>query len=132
MLEDWVARLGAELGVDPAAVPVDRVLDVTRDAAHTIARPAGPVTTFLIGYAAARKGGRPEDLEEAFRAATAAIAAEGARLDATGPSAPAPEAPGPVAMSGVGADATDLAEDQAEAAAADETPGPVAAPRADS
>lgn len=82
MLEDWVARLGAELGFDPADVSVDEVLDLARDAAHTVARPAAPLTTFLVGYAAGLKGGGREALEETLRTALAAIAAEGARLDA--------------------------------------------------
>jgi hypothetical protein len=93
MLEDWVARLGAELGFDPAAVSVDEVLDLAKEAAHTIARPAAPLTTFLVGYAAGLNGGGRETLAETLRTALAAIAAEGARLDATEDVA---ETPGPV------------------------------------
>lgn len=83
MLEEWVARLAAELGFDPADVSVDEVLDLARDAAHTVARPAAPLTTFLVGYAAGLRGGGRETLEQTVRTALAAIAAEGARLDAT-------------------------------------------------
>jgi hypothetical protein len=40
------SALGIEQMVD-----VDLILDVARDAAHGVARPAAPVTTFLLGCA---------------------------------------------------------------------------------
>jgi uncharacterized membrane protein len=83
MLEDWVARLAEDLGFDPVDVSVDEVLGLAKDAAHTVARPAAPLTTFLVGYAAGLKGGGRETLEETLRTALSAIAAEGARLDST-------------------------------------------------
>lgn len=33
---------------------VDRVLDLARDAAHSVARPAAPLTTYLLGVAVGR------------------------------------------------------------------------------
>ena len=51
-LDTWVTRLASELGVDPAAVDTSLLLDVARDAAHAVARPAAPLTTFLVGLAA--------------------------------------------------------------------------------
>jgi hypothetical protein len=36
-----------------------------------VARPAAPLTTFLVGYAAAQAGGGPEAVAEASRKATA-------------------------------------------------------------
>jgi hypothetical protein len=56
-LSSWVAELAAALDVDPAAVDRKLVLDVARDAAHGVARPAAPLTTFLVGYAAGLRGG---------------------------------------------------------------------------
>ena len=56
-LEDWISRLSAELGVDAQAVDVAVLLDVARDAAHEVARPAAPLTTFLVGLAAGLGGG---------------------------------------------------------------------------
>lgn len=52
-LESWMHALAAELNIP---VPQDTavILDVAKDAAHSIARPAAPVTTFLQGYAAAQ------------------------------------------------------------------------------
>lgn len=55
-LDAWVARLCAALDLDPAAVDRDLVLDLARDAAHGVARPAAPLTTFLAGLAAGRDG----------------------------------------------------------------------------
>lgn len=52
-LEGWVEALAGELGIDTATVDVEALLDVARDAAHAVARPAAPLTTFLIGYAVA-------------------------------------------------------------------------------
>ena len=52
-LDAWVRALAAELGVDPAPVDVPALLDVARDAAHGVARPAAPLTTFVVGLAVA-------------------------------------------------------------------------------
>lgn len=52
VLEQWVVALSAELGLPDGLVPIETLLDVARDAAHSIARPAAPLTTFLVGYAA--------------------------------------------------------------------------------
>jgi hypothetical protein len=69
VLASWVAELCAALEVDPEALDRDVVLDLARDAAHNVARPAAPLTTFLVGYAAGRRGGGPDAVRE-----TAAIA----------------------------------------------------------
>ena len=68
VLDEWVAALSAELGVE-LTVDVRLLLDVARDAAHQVDRPAAPLTTFLVGYAAAGRGGGAEAVAEA--AATA-------------------------------------------------------------
>lgn len=59
-LDDWVAEAAELLGIDPADVPVATVLDLARRVAHGVARPAAPVTTFLLGLAVG--AGRPDDL----------------------------------------------------------------------
>lgn len=56
-LHAWVDELAEVLGLDPSAVDIRVLLDVARDAAHGVARPAAPVTTFLVGLAAGRAGG---------------------------------------------------------------------------
>lgn len=53
-LEAWVEALAGELGIDTADVDVEALLDIAREAAHSVARPAAPLTTFLVGYAVAQ------------------------------------------------------------------------------
>lgn len=79
VLDDWVAALAAELDVDPAAVDVRHLLDVARDAAHHVDRPAAPLTTFLVGYAAGLRGGGAD--------AVAAAAATAQQLATSWPAA---------------------------------------------
>ena len=69
-LDDWLAVLAAGLDLDPADVPVGALLDVARDVAHGVARPAAPLSTFLVGFAAARNGGTAADVERASATAT--------------------------------------------------------------
>jgi hypothetical protein len=50
-LEEWTAAVCADLGLDPASSDITTVLDLARDAAHGVARPAAPLTTYLVGVA---------------------------------------------------------------------------------
>lgn len=52
MLDRWVEAACAELGVDPGAVDSRLVLDLARDVAHGVDRPAAPLTAYLLGVAA--------------------------------------------------------------------------------
>ncbi|MFC5381467.1 NTP transferase domain-containing protein [Aquipuribacter nitratireducens] len=62
-LEAWTVALAARWGLEPQlrdllddpGVLVADVLDVAKDAAHTVARPAAPLTTFLLGAALAAR-----------------------------------------------------------------------------
>lgn len=51
-MSDWVTAATAALGID-ADVDVDTILDLAREAAHGVERPAAPVSTYLLGYAVA-------------------------------------------------------------------------------
>lgn len=51
VLTRWWQVLCAELGIAPDADP-EALLDLAGTAAHSIVRPAAPLTTFLVGYAA--------------------------------------------------------------------------------
>jgi Domain of unknown function (DUF6457) len=54
-LDEWLAAVAAELGIPaPDNAEVHAVLDLARDAAHGVARPAAPLTTFLVGIAVGR------------------------------------------------------------------------------
>ncbi|MFI6487002.1 NTP transferase domain-containing protein [Streptomyces sp. NPDC050564] len=81
VLDEWISAVKDELGLD-LDVDTGVLLDLARDAAHGVARPAAPLTTFLVGYAAARAGGGPEAVAEAARKA-AALALRWADEDAS-------------------------------------------------
>lgn len=53
-LQQWAETAAAEAGVPAEAVDVDAILDLARESAHNVERPAAPVTTYLLGYAAGR------------------------------------------------------------------------------
>ena len=44
---------------------VTSLLDLARDAAHGVARPAAPLTTFLVGLAAGQRGATAEAVRDA-------------------------------------------------------------------
>ncbi|MEC5152497.1 DUF6457 domain-containing protein [Cryobacterium sp. GrIS_2_6] len=62
-LDEWLAALVTGLDLDPADVPVGTILDVATDLAHGVARPAAPLSTFLVGLSPARAGGTAADIE---------------------------------------------------------------------
>ncbi|GAA3059123.1 MULTISPECIES: DUF6457 domain-containing protein [Actinomycetes] len=70
-IDQWVQELSRELEIEGVPIDVDAVLRLAGVAAHTVVRPAAPVTTFLIGYVTglAEASGQA-DFERASRAAT--------------------------------------------------------------
>lgn len=50
-LDEWLQAAASELGLDPTEVDIATVLNVARDVAHQVARPAAPLSTFLLGLA---------------------------------------------------------------------------------
>lgn len=64
-LDAWLSELAAALDTDVAAVDRDLLLDLARDAAHGVARPAAPLTTFLVGLAAGQRGATAEAVRDA-------------------------------------------------------------------
>ncbi|MDT9690804.1 NTP transferase domain-containing protein [Streptomyces sp. P9(2023)] len=76
VLDEWITAVKDELGIE---IDVDTgvLLDLARDAAHGVARPAAPLTTFLVGYAAAQaaaQAGGDGGLEAVAEAARKAAA----------------------------------------------------------
>ncbi len=61
-LHDWIDELMDVLDIE---VEMDEglVLDVARQAAHRVQRPAAPISTFLLGYAAGLQEGGVEETE---------------------------------------------------------------------
>ncbi|MFC4495695.1 DUF6457 domain-containing protein [Streptomyces ovatisporus] len=83
VLDEWMTAAKAELGVE-LDVDTAMLLDLARDAAHGVARPAAPLTTFLVGYAAAAQGGSPQDVAEASRKAVQLAARWAAEAEEAG------------------------------------------------
>ena len=68
-LHDWIDELCDVLDID-AEIDEALVLDLARDAAHNVVRPAAPITTYLLGYAAGLRGADPLTVERLAAAAT--------------------------------------------------------------
>ncbi|MBO0926429.1 molybdopterin-guanine dinucleotide biosynthesis protein MobA [Cellulomonas sp. zg-ZUI199] len=75
-LQDWTGRAAPALGVDPALVAAtqDEVLEMVRDVAHGVLRPAAPLTAYVVGLAAGRAAAGGDDPETAVRDALARVA----------------------------------------------------------
>jgi hypothetical protein len=54
MLEDWAEVVCLEFDVPAGSVDVRVILDVARDVAHQVDRPAAPLTAYLLGVAVAQ------------------------------------------------------------------------------
>ncbi|MGV2901803.1 DUF6457 domain-containing protein [Microbacterium sp. AGC62] len=68
-LDAWAAELRERFDLGEEDVPVGLILDLARDVANGVARPAAPFSAFVAGLVAGRAGGSPDDV----RAAVAAI-----------------------------------------------------------
>ena len=67
-LQEWVDLVCRELDITDAVSPAamqSRVLDLSRDVAHEVARPAAPLTAYLLGLAAGRSND-PEATADQF------------------------------------------------------------------
>ncbi len=53
-MEEWTTAVCADLGLDASSADLRAVLDLTRDVAHGVARPAAPLTAYLVGVAVGR------------------------------------------------------------------------------
>ncbi len=62
-LDAWLERAAQTLHIDREEVPIPLILDVAADIAHGVARPAAPLTTFLLGLALGRRSGEGATLE---------------------------------------------------------------------
>jgi len=68
-LDAWAAALRERFGLAEEDLPIALILDLARDVAVGVARPAAPFSAFAAGLIAGRAGGSPEDV----RAVVAAI-----------------------------------------------------------
>ncbi|MEV6301221.1 DUF6457 domain-containing protein [Actinoplanes sp. NPDC051861] len=69
VLDDWTGRAIDELGLDPAVLDQRLILDVARDVAHGVTRPAAPLGTFLLGVVVGRGATPAEAAEQLTRLA---------------------------------------------------------------
>ena len=69
ILTAWADELRAALGIE-ADVDIPAVLGLAGVAAHAVVRPAAPLTTYLVGFAAGRASAAGDDPAEAAAAAT--------------------------------------------------------------
>ena len=93
-LDDWTEAACAELGLDPQVITQKTVLNLARVAAHTVDRPAAPLTAYLLGVAVGRgaslqeTAARLQQLARSWPAAPDAEPPDSAAPD-TAPSDPA-------------------------------------------
>lgn len=52
LLQSWCAQLIEAFELDGTTIDIDAVLALAGKAAHSVVRPAAPLTTFIAGYAA--------------------------------------------------------------------------------
>jgi Domain of unknown function (DUF6457) len=53
-LDEWTEQACAALGLEPDVVDQKVVLDLARDVAHAVARPAAPLGAYILGVAVGR------------------------------------------------------------------------------
>ena len=65
VLDEFTTTVSKALGLDESAVDRDLVLDLTKEVAHNVTRPAAPLAAFLAGLAAGKAGGGADDVRAA-------------------------------------------------------------------
>jgi hypothetical protein len=71
ILDKWIGAACAELGIDAEVADQRQILDLARDVAHQVDRPAAPLAAFLLGVAV----GGGQSLPQAAARLTALAAA---------------------------------------------------------
>ncbi|WP_405216264.1 DUF6457 domain-containing protein [Agrococcus sp. Ld7] len=69
-LDEWSAALREHFDLPAEAVPIALVLDLARDVAVGVARPAAPLSAFVAGLVAGGRGGSQEEIQAAVAAIT--------------------------------------------------------------
>jgi hypothetical protein len=72
ILADWSNEVRAALGIE-ADVDIRSVLGLAGVVAHSVVRPAAPLSTYLVGFAAGRAAALGTDPVEAAAAATRVV-----------------------------------------------------------
>lgn len=61
-LDRWADALRERFDLAQEDVPVALILDLAKDVAKGVARPAAPFSAFVVGLVAGRSGGTPESV----------------------------------------------------------------------
>ena len=73
-LEDWCRALQQALELEDVEVDINEVLALAGVAAHSIVRPAAPLTTFIAGFAAGLAAGSGQASDAASMQAAMSVA----------------------------------------------------------
>lgn len=85
LLYHWTEKLLTAFEIEDTEVDIDAVLALAGKAAHGVVRPAAPLTTFVVGYAAGLAVGSGQAEEQvAMRSAMAVADALSAEAAAEG------------------------------------------------
>ena len=66
-LDEFLRTTCTALGVDRDAVDQELILNLTKEVAHNVVRPAAPLAAFVVGLAAGKAGGDRESVRAAAR-----------------------------------------------------------------
>lgn len=87
-LEDWCRALLQALELEDVEIDINEVLGLAGVAAHSVVRPAAPLTTFIAGFAAGLASGTgqaPDDVSmQAAMGVARKLAKEYAAAEASG------------------------------------------------
>lgn len=64
-LDAWAQALREHFDLAQEDVPIPLILDLARDVANGVARPAAPFSAFVAGLVAGREGGTPDQVRDA-------------------------------------------------------------------
>jgi hypothetical protein len=84
-LDAWSDALREHFGLQAGDIPISLILDLARDVAVGVARPAAPLSTFVAGLVAGRAGGSSTDAAAAVAAISEMAAGWGAASSAGAP-----------------------------------------------
>ncbi|HWL60182.1 MAG TPA: DUF6457 domain-containing protein [Microbacteriaceae bacterium] len=62
-IPEWVTALRARYDLSEEQLPTNEILKLAGVAAHSVTRPAAPVTTFVAGLVAGSRGGTPAEID---------------------------------------------------------------------
>lgn len=83
LLRAYAEKLRVEFDLNDLPIDIDSVLSLAGIVAHAVVRPAAPVTTFLVGYAAglavADRDREPEDVVRELAVSAERLARESAQ-----------------------------------------------------